>query len=58
MDFDLYKKIIDEAAGHVYDINLAHRGESTFHKGLPEMIQLCFRKRDQNTATYERYYPE
>ena len=34
MDFDLYKKIIDEAAGHVYDINLAHRGESTFHKGF------------------------
>ena len=27
MDFDLYKKIIDEAAGHVYDINLAHRGD-------------------------------
>src|SRR5262245_33819692 len=39
MDFDLYKRIIDEAAGHVYDINLAHRGESIFHKGLPDMIR-------------------
>jgi MoaA/NifB/PqqE/SkfB family radical SAM enzyme len=39
MDFDLYKKIIDEAAGHVYDINLAHRGESLFHKNLPQMIR-------------------
>ena len=44
MDFELYKKIIDEAAGHVYDINLAHRGESTFHKGLPEMIQYASEK--------------
>lgn len=39
MDLELYKKIIDEAADHVYDINLAHRGESTFHKSLPEMIR-------------------
>lgn len=39
MDFDLYKKIIDESADFVYDINLAHRGESTFHKALPEMIR-------------------
>jgi radical SAM protein with 4Fe4S-binding SPASM domain len=39
MDMDLNKKIIDEAAGHVYDINLAHRGESLFHKNLPEMIR-------------------
>jgi len=39
MDFALFRKIIDEAAGHVYDINLAHRGESTFHKALPDMIR-------------------
>jgi radical SAM protein with 4Fe4S-binding SPASM domain len=39
MDFPLYRKIIDEAASHVYDINLAHRGESTFHKSLPDMIR-------------------
>lgn len=44
MDFELYKKIIDEAAGHVYDINLAHRGESIFHKGLPDMIRYASEK--------------
>lgn len=44
MDMDLYRKIIDEASGHVYDINLAHRGESTFHKQLPEMIRYASEK--------------
>jgi radical SAM protein with 4Fe4S-binding SPASM domain len=44
MDFQLYKKIIDEAADHVYDINLAHRGESIFHKGLPDMIRYASEK--------------
>src|SRR5262245_5041363 len=44
MDMGLYRKIIDEAAGHVYDINLAHRGESTFHKQLPEMIRYANEK--------------
>jgi MoaA/NifB/PqqE/SkfB family radical SAM enzyme len=44
MDFDLYKKIIDEPAGHVYDINLAYRGESIFHKGLPDMIRYASEK--------------
>jgi radical SAM protein with 4Fe4S-binding SPASM domain len=44
MDLDLYRRIIDEAAGHVYDINLAHRGESTFHKALPEMIRYASSK--------------
>jgi radical SAM protein with 4Fe4S-binding SPASM domain len=39
MDFELYKSIIDQAADHVYDINLAHRGESLFHKNLPNMIR-------------------
>lgn len=39
IDFALYRKIIDEAVDHVYDINLAHRGESTFHKCLPDMIR-------------------
>lgn len=44
MDFDLYKTIIDEAADHVYDINLAHRGESLFHKNLPAMIRYAVDK--------------
>ena len=38
MKWDLYKKIIDEAKGFVYDINLFMGGESLFHKRLPEMI--------------------
>src|SRR4030067_2738159 len=38
MDWDLYRKIIDEAKGFVYDINLLLGGESLFHKRLPEMI--------------------
>jgi len=38
MDWDLYKKIIDEAKDFVYDINLFIGGESLFHKRLPEMI--------------------
>ena len=44
MDFELYKKIIDEAGEHVYDINLAHRDESLFHKSLPQMIRYAAEK--------------
>lgn len=39
MDWDLYKKIIDEAKGFVYDVNLFMGGESLFHKKLPDMIR-------------------
>src|SRR3989304_2259966 len=39
MDWDLYRKIIDEAKGFVYDINLFLGGESLFHKRLPDMIR-------------------
>ena len=35
MDFDLYRKIVDEAKDFVFEINLAHRGESMMH---PELI--------------------
>ena len=38
MDFDLYKKIINEAAGSVYDINLFHRGEPLLHPKLIPII--------------------
>lgn len=38
MEWDLYKKIVDEAKDFVYDINLFMGGESLFHKNLPEMI--------------------
>lgn len=42
MDFNLYKKIINEAEGQIYDINLHHRGESTLHPKLVDMI--CYAK--------------
>jgi len=38
MDFGLYKKIIDEAAGAIYDINLFHRGEPLLHPQIADMI--------------------
>jgi radical SAM protein with 4Fe4S-binding SPASM domain len=43
MDFDLYTKIIDEARGFVFDINLAHRGESLLHPRLVEAVQYAKR---------------
>ncbi len=39
MDWGLYKKIIDEAKGFVFDANLFIGGESLFHKRLPDMIR-------------------
>lgn len=38
MDFDLYRKIVDESKGHVFEINLAHRGESMMHPELMDAI--------------------
>jgi radical SAM protein with 4Fe4S-binding SPASM domain len=38
MDNTLYQKIIDEARHFVFDINLAHRGESLLHPRIVEMI--------------------
>ena len=39
MDFALYAKIVDEAAGFAYDANLHHRGEALLHPELPRMIR-------------------
>jgi len=39
MEFDVYKNIIDEAKDFVFDINLAHRGESLLHPKICEMIR-------------------
>lgn len=39
MDLDLYKKIIDECSGKIYDIYLHHRGESLLNPDLFEMIK-------------------
>ena len=41
MDLDLYRAIVDESAGFVYDINLHHRGEPTLHPELPEMVRIA-----------------
>lgn len=39
MTFDLFTKIVDEARAFVYDVNLHHRGESTIHPRLPDMVR-------------------
>jgi radical SAM protein with 4Fe4S-binding SPASM domain len=38
MEMPLYRKIIDEAAGSVYDVNLFHRGEPLLHPYITDMI--------------------
>ena len=38
MDMELYRRIIDQAADSVFDINLAHRGESMLHPRIVEAI--------------------
>jgi radical SAM protein with 4Fe4S-binding SPASM domain len=44
MDMDLYKKILDEASPFIFDINLAHRGESLLHPHLIEAIAYAKKK--------------
>ena len=39
MDFNLFKKIIDEAKDYVFDINLFHRGEPLLHPDIDRMIR-------------------
>jgi MoaA/NifB/PqqE/SkfB family radical SAM enzyme len=38
MAMDTFRGIIDQVAGHAYDVNLFHRGEPTMHPRLPEMV--------------------
>lgn len=38
MSFDLYKRIIDEIAGKVHDVNLFHRGEPLLNNNIVQMI--------------------
>jgi len=38
MDFNLFKKIIDEISGKVYDINLFHRGEPLLNSDIVSMV--------------------
>jgi radical SAM protein with 4Fe4S-binding SPASM domain len=44
MDMALFKKIVDEAAPFVFDINLAHRGESLLHPQIIEAITCAKQK--------------
>ncbi len=39
MDFELYKRIIDESKNFVWCVQLFHTGESLLHPRLPEMIE-------------------
>lgn len=41
MPMDLFKKVIDELEGSVYDVNLFHRGESLIHPKLADMVAYC-----------------
>lgn len=44
MDWDMYQSIIDQAEGVVHDVNLHHRGESTLHPRLVDMIRYASQK--------------
>ncbi|MGB8951067.1 MAG: radical SAM protein [Candidatus Aminicenantales bacterium] len=39
MDFELFKKIIDEARHFVFDVHLLHRGESLLHPDFFKMVK-------------------
>ncbi|MBC8389344.1 MAG: radical SAM protein [Actinobacteria bacterium] len=39
MDFNLYKKIVDEVKDYVFDINLFHRGEPLLNPKIVDMIK-------------------
>jgi len=39
MDFDLFRKIIDEASGFAFDVHLHHRGESLLHPDFFRMVR-------------------
>lgn len=39
MDFGLFRKIIDEARGFVFDVNLIHRGEGLLHPEFDRMVR-------------------
>lgn len=44
MDMELFKKVIDEASGFIFDIYLHHRGESLLHPKLSDMISYAHEK--------------
>jgi len=48
MDFDLFRKVIDEARGSVFDVQLMHRGESLLH---PEFFRMVRYAREAGLTT-------
>lgn len=44
MEFELFKKITDEAAGFVFELSMAHRGESLLHPQILDMIRYAKEK--------------
>ena len=51
MDFDLFKKVVDEIAGKVYALRLSLRGESTLHKNFREAIKYAKQKGIKEVST-------
>lgn len=51
MDFDLFKKIIDEIAGKVFAVRLSLRGESTLHPKFLEAIKYAKNKGIKEVST-------
>jgi MoaA/NifB/PqqE/SkfB family radical SAM enzyme len=41
MKMELFKSIIDQLEGTLFDVNLFHRGESLIHPKLAEMVAYC-----------------
>ncbi len=41
MEFDLFRKIIDEARSFVFDVHLLHRGESLLHPEFFKMVRVA-----------------
>lgn len=44
MEWDVFRKVIDEAENFVFDMTLNHRGESLLHPDAVEMIRYAARK--------------
>ena len=51
MDFELFKKIVDEIAGKVFSIRLSLRGEATLHKNFMECIEYAKSKGIKEVST-------
>jgi radical SAM protein with 4Fe4S-binding SPASM domain len=58
MEFDLYKKIIDEVAGKVFAVRLSLRGESTLNRDFIEAIAYAKQKgiREVSTLTHGKKF--